>query len=185
MEEALNKKGRFMMNNLALIEPAKAYQSQYIEMIEEWKETGEKLVPFVLRFEYEDFDSFLERLIILRDGPVEDGKTVNSSTFWLVEDHQRVVGAANIRHGLNDSLLNIGGHIGYGIRPSARKKGYATEILRQALIHAKSLGISRALVTCAKDNIGSAKAIQKNNGILAFEAVVGGVEIQRYWISLT
>ncbi|MDU5947066.1 MAG: hypothetical protein E6Z15_08315, partial [Paenibacillus macerans] len=63
MEEALNKKGRFMMNNLALIEPAKAYQSQYIEMIEEWKETGEKLVPFVLKFDYEDFDSFLERLI--------------------------------------------------------------------------------------------------------------------------
>jgi predicted acetyltransferase len=79
------------MNNLALIEPSKDLKNQYIEMIEEWKGTGEKMVPFVLRFDYEDFDSLLVKLIFLRDNPIEDENTVNSSTFWLVEDKKRVV----------------------------------------------------------------------------------------------
>ena len=183
MEEAFEQERTLMMNTLTLIEPAKAYQSQYIEMIEEWKETGERLVPFVLRFDYEDFDSFLERLMVLRDGPVEDEKTVNSSTFWLVEDHERVVGAANIRHRLNDSLLNIGGHIGYGIRPSARKKGYATEILRQALIVARAEGVERVLVTCDDDNAASAKIIERLGGLLEdVRQGHDGIPKRRYWI---
>lgn len=173
-----------MDKSLVLIEPTIVYKDQYIEMIEEWKGTGEKMVPFVLRFDYKDFDAFLEKLKNLRDNPIDDEETVNSSTFWLIENNVRVVGAVNIRHRLNKNLLEIGGHIGYGIRPSARRKGYAAEILKQSLAHAKSLGITRALVTCDKDNIGSARTIEKNHGILDSEAVINGVEIQRYWIDI-
>jgi predicted acetyltransferase len=172
------------MSSLELIEPSKHFKEQYIEMIEEWKGTGEKMVPFVLRFDYEDFDSFLNRLKSLRDQPIEDEKTVNSSTLWLIEDNVKVVGAVNIRHRLNGYLIEIGGHIGYGIRPTCRRRGYATEILNQALKHAKSLGITRALVTCDRDNVGSARTIIKNNGVLDSEAVINGVEIQRYWIEI-
>ncbi|MBW5448089.1 GNAT family N-acetyltransferase [Cohnella sp. CFH 77786] len=89
-----------------------------------------------------------------------------------------------MRHRLNEKLLEIGGHIGYGIRPSERRKGYATEILKQALSKAKDLGISEALVTCDKENIGSAKTIIKNGGLLGSEAVVNGTAIQRYWIKV-
>lgn len=172
------------MNNLVLIEPSKDFKNQYIEMIEEWKEIDEKMVPFVLRFDYEDFDSFLDRIKNLRDNLIEDERTVNSSTLWLVEDKVRIVGAVNIRHKLNSYLMEIGGHIGYGIRPTSRRRGYATEILNQALRHAKTLGITRALVTCDKDNVGSARTIIKNNGVLDSEAVINGVEIQRYWIEI-
>lgn len=172
------------MKNLLIIEPSIDFKNQYIEMIEEWKGTGEKMVPFVLRYEYEEFDLFLEKLIKLRDEPIMDEKTVNSSTFWLVEDNEIVVGAVNIRHRLNSYLLDIGGHIGYGIRPTYRRRGYATEILKQSLKHAKSLGITKALVTCDKDNIGSARTIINNNGVLDSEAVINGTEIQRYWIEI-
>lgn len=172
------------MSNMILIEPSTDFKSQYIEMIEEWKGTGERMVPFVLRYDYEDFDSFLDKIKNLRDNPMQDEKTVNSSTFWLLENDERIVGVVNIRHRLNRYLLEIGGHIGYGIRPSSRRQGYATVILNQSLRHARSLGITRALVTCDKDNIASARTIIKNNGILDSEATINGVEIQRYWIEI-
>ena len=89
----------------------------------------------------------------------------------------------NIRHYLNEALLKEGGHIGDGIRPSERRKGYATEMIRLALIECRKLGIDRVLMTCEKNNIGSAKSILKNGGVLENEFVnsEGCVE-QRYWI---
>lgn len=112
--------------------------------------------------------------------------TVGASVFFLLdEDRDRLLGAVNIRHYLNDSLLKEGGHIGDGIRPSERRKGYATEMIRLALIECKKLGIDKVLMTCDKDTIGSAKSIVKNGGVLENEFVNsdGDVE-QRYWISI-
>lgn len=105
--------------------------------------------------------------------------------FLLDEDRDRLLGAVNIRHDLNDSLLQEGGHIGDGIRPSERRKGYATEMIRLALVECKKLGIDQVLMTCDKDNIGSVKSIVKNGGILENEFVnsEGNIE-QRYWISI-
>ena len=170
--------------SLRLIEPTPKYKKQYIDMIEDWKKSGEKMVPYVLKFEYDDFEALVNRLFDIRDLPFEDEKVVSSSTYWLVNQDDKILGVVNIRHQLNDSLLEIGGHIGYGIRPSERKKGYATELLKLALLKAKDLGITKALLTCDKDNLGSSKTITKNGGILASEDIVGGVEIQRYWIQI-
>jgi predicted acetyltransferase len=170
--------------NLRLIEPTPKYKKQYIDMIEDWKKSGEKMVPYVLKFEYDDFEALVNRLFDMRDLPFEDEKIVSSSTYWLVNQDDKILGVVNIRHQLNDSLLEIGGHIGYGIRPSERKKGYATELLKLALLKAKDLGITKALLTCDKDNLGSSKTITKNGGILASEDIVDGVEIQRYWVEI-
>ena len=83
------------------------------------------------------------------------------------------------------SLLQEGGHIGDGIRPSERRKGYATEMVRLALLECKKLGIRRVLMTCEKDNIGSAKSIIRNGGVLENEFINSDGEIeQRYWIDL-
>ncbi len=154
------------MNELFLIEPTREYQTEYLDMIEEWKTTGEKMVPFTLRFDCNDFDVFLQEIRHQKEDHLENEKMANNTTYWLVNADRRVLGAVNIRHHLTPSLLAIGGHIGYGIRPSERRKGYATKILSLALLRAKEMGIDRALLTCDKNNIASAKTIINNGGVL-------------------
>ncbi|GER65561.1 hypothetical protein BpJC7_17310 [Weizmannia acidilactici] len=89
-----------------------------------------------------------------------------------------------IRHDLNDALLESGGHVGYGIRPSERRKGLASKMLEMPLEKAKELGLERVLLTCDKKNTGSAKTIVKNGGILENEMDHGDRVTQRYWMTL-
>ncbi|WP_438448468.1 GNAT family N-acetyltransferase [Gorillibacterium sp. sgz5001074] len=170
------------MEEYKLVEPSCDYQDEYINMINEWKLTGERMIPFILRYDCSNFESFLDEMLKLKTSTSLKEGIVNSTSFWLINSQGRVLGATNIRHELNRNLLNIGGHIGYGIRPSERLKGNATRLLAMALDKAKLLGIKKVLVTCDKDNIGSAKTIINNNGMLDSEDVVNGTEIQRYWI---
>ena len=82
---------------------------------------------------------------------------------------RRVPGPRRLRHRLTPALLEVGGHIGYDVRPSARRRGHATAMLREALIVALGLGIESALVTCNVDNVGSRKVIERNGGVLEDE----------------
>jgi predicted acetyltransferase len=97
-----------------------------------------------------------------------------------------LVGRLSIRHSLTDFLLKFGGHIGYGVVPQFRQKGYAKEMLRQALPVAKGLGIQKALITCDDNNIGSLKTIEAHGGILEnkLEVEPGKPLKRRYWIEL-
>ena len=94
----------------------------------------------------------------------------------------------DIRHRLNEGLLRFGGNIGYSVRPCCRRQGYATQMLALALEECRKMQMQEVLVTCNKENIGSAKTIQKNGGVLENE--VAGKEngedriTQRYWITL-
>ena len=108
----------------------------------------------------------------------------DSTFFCLDEDRDIFVGAVNIRHYLNEALLRDGGHIGDGVRPSERRKGIATKMIGLALDECRKLGIDRVLMVCDKDNIGSAKSIINNGGVLENEITVEGVVEQRYWIEL-
>jgi predicted acetyltransferase len=90
---------------------------------------------------------------------------VASTTLWWI-DGRAYLGRLAIRHRLTPSLLEFGGHIGYDVRPTARRRGHATAMLRAALPVAAALGIEAALVTCDADNIGSRKAIEANGGVL-------------------
>lgn len=114
----------------------------------------------------------------------ESGLVPDSTFFCLDEERNIIVGAVNIRHYLNEYLLAHGGHIGDGIRPSERRKGYATQMVGLALEECKRLGIKKVLMVCDKDNIGSAKSIIKNGGILENEQKEDGKVEQRYWINL-
>jgi len=102
---------------------------------------------------------------------------------WLIADVEgAVVGRSSVRFALNDYLLAEGGHIGYAVRPGYRRRGYATEILRQSLVVARAGGVADALVTCDDSNVGSAKAIEANGGVLENIVDIGPVRLRRYWI---
>lgn len=173
--------------SLKLIKLTRAYEKQLGEMIDEWKEDQEKnhtnhSPRAIFKNDYHDFDYYLDHLEIKT---AENGKVPDSVFFLLDEENDRLLGAVNIRHYLNDYLLREGGHIGDGIRPSERRKGYATKMIGLALNECKRLGIDKVLITCNKDNIGSAKSIINNGGILENEIVNEDGELeQRYWITL-
>lgn len=154
-----------------------------IDMMDEWTASGEKIVPYAIRkVDYRNFDRYLPSLEVGHD---RDESLVPDSTFFCLDDERSIfVGAVNIRHWLNEGLLLNGGHIGDGVRPSERRKGYATKMIALALDECRKLGIDRVLMVCDKNNIGSAKSIINNGGVLENEIVVDGTTEQRYWIDL-
>jgi predicted acetyltransferase len=166
-------------------EPHAALERSYRELVAEFVNAGEELIPFPLRFDHEDFGAFLAELTASSRGEGISERFVPHTTYWLVAGDE-VVAVANLRHRLTPQLESDGGHIGYGVRPSARRRGYATAILRYALQVAKGRGIRRALVTCNKRNVGSARTIIANGGVLDSEEPLGpdGEVIQRYYIEL-
>ena len=107
------------------------------------------------------------------------------STFLFAFVDQRIVGRVSIRHRLTDALTHAGGHIGYVVVPEFRRRGYATAMLRLALVIARDrLGLDRVLISCDDDNVGSIRTIERNGGTL--ENVVvdprSGAPTRRYWI---
>ncbi len=105
---------------------------------------------------------------------------VPCTTLWWV-DGEDYLGRLAIRHELTDFLLEVGGHIGYDVRPTRRREGHATEMLKQSLTWASDLGIDPALVTCDDDNTGSIRVIEAAGGEL--EDVRGTK--RRYWVPTT
>ena len=131
---------------------------------------------------YESYDEWLGMIEKAAKSPAPDWVPI---TQYFGICNNKIIGTIQIRHCLNDSLLLHGGHIGYSVRPSERRKGFATKMLALALKECKKLGIGRVLITCDKNNTGSARTIQKNGGILENEIKNddGGI-LQRYWIDI-
>lgn len=108
---------------------------------------------------------------------------VPATTYWLI-DNNKFVGHSNLRHRLTKELKKVGGHIGYTIPPTERKKGYGTKILKLTLKKASLLGLKKVLITSLDDNIASQKIIEKNGGKLQDTNKTKEGLIRRYWIEL-
>ena len=131
---------------------------------------------------------FTEMLEILRKEELgqelQPGRVPHTMLYGFL--NSKIVGRVSVRHTLNENLLKRGGHIGYSIAPKFRRKGYATEILRQALSYCKDLGLSEILITCADNNVPSCRLIEKFEGKL--ENKIWDNEkkemTRRYWLTL-
>jgi predicted acetyltransferase len=170
------------MTEVFLAKPALAYRDAYVEMMAEWDAAHENIVPWVLKLEYKNFSRLVAQLSDMARGAALKGGQVRSSTFWLLRRDGTMLGASNLRHVLNDSLYEVGGHIGYGIRPSERRKGYATRLLALSLAEARKLGIRQARLSCDRENTGSEKVILKNGGVFDSEILEEGRAVRRFWV---
>jgi predicted acetyltransferase len=142
--------------------------------------------PFVSGFEPDlSFAEFLEKLARLEKGiGLEPGRVADTFLFGFLG--KNLVGRLSIRHSLNDFLLRIGGHIGYGVLPEYRGRGFATAMLQQSLPVARGLGLSRVLLTCDDHNLASARVIESCGGKLENKVMdeASGYERRRDWITV-
>ena len=132
-----------------------------------------------------DFPSYLRKLRDAAAGRNLGEGIVPESTFWLIEGGE-FVGRVSVRHYLNENLARVGGHIGYEVRPSRRRRGYGKLLLKSGLDKAWDLGIEKALVTCDDSNTASLKIIQSCGGVQDVEVSQGSGRPSklRFWIDL-
>lgn len=174
---------------IKLLKPDIKYFEQYKEMMDEWIMEGSRVSPWPLHLKYhtgEYYEEMLKRVEEVENGINLDGYA-SSTTFWMYDDKaNKILGASNLRHYLTEDGLKTWGHIGYGVRPSERRKGYATKLLKLTLEEANKIGIKRVLLGAYSGNVGSWKVMEKCGG--EFENIVieeeTGLPIKRYWISL-
>lgn len=170
--------------NPALIDPAVEHEAAYHTFIHHFWRAGEaKNAPALPRG---DFAALIEKLRAEARGEQIASGWVPQHTYWLILQGE-IVGESHLRHHLSPMLDILGGHIGYRIAPYARRKGYGTQILGLTMQKARSFGLPRLLLTCDTENIGSARIIEKNGGVLRdqFYYQPRRVEVSRYWIDLT
>ena len=129
------------------------------------------------------FAAWVAGLTAAEDPAHDVGDWVHCSYRWIVEDG-RPVGAIALRHELNDQLLASGGHIGYGVRPSARGRGVASWALARMLDEARRRDLRRVLITCDVGNPASARVIERSGGVLEDVRTVDGRTVKRYWVTL-
>lgn len=175
-----------MKDELELVFPTKEYKKKVEEYLQEFFDNEEYEIAGDGGLDrIKNFDEWLRKIQNdLLEENIEDNRIPATLYLTIRKSDNKIVGNLQIRHKLNDKLLLYGGHIGDSVRPSERKKGYATEQIRLALQKCKELGIDNVLMDCNKSNIGSAKSIQNNGGILENEIYVDSELVQRYWISL-
>lgn len=176
---------------MRLVFPTLEVKDQAIDFINELREYGSEIdgtgsLDEMLRTAtYEDW---LKKVIEDVDvANLRPGRVPALTYFYVREDDNKIVGMTNIRLRLNDFLRTQGGHIGYCIRPTERRKGYATSMLKEALRVCGMMGIDKVIVTCDTVNIASAKTIQNNGGVLdaEFYSDVFETDIQRYIIDIS
>lgn len=163
---------------------AEIYKESFLESVTEFHAEGKQLY-YELPKIANDFAGFVQSLRDQEDPHKLRPGWVPSTEYWLIEGN-KFIGRMGLRHELNDSLLKVGGHIGYEIRPSKRRQGYGKEILRLGLAKAQARGLHHVLVTCDEDNIGSKKIIEANGGVLENALVLPDSPVRklRYWIDL-
>jgi len=155
-------------------------------MVREYASVGDLKFAELKSLLETNFDGYVTLLLNQEKPAASVTSRVSQTSFWYVDARGELIGTIRLRHALTQSLRSDGGHIGYDVRPQARNKGYATQMLHAVLEEARKLGLAEVLLTCAADNTPSARVIEKCGGILEKEAFCPetGKMSRYYWIKL-
>lgn len=165
--------------------PQKKHEQEYIKMIQEFVDNKEIVIPRPMGIkEGENYDDLLERTKKNTEGKNPKHGYMKSTLYFIIDNEEQIIWAVHIRHELNDELKFRWGNIGYGIKPSERKKWYATIWLKLALEKCKELWLDKVILTCKKENIWSSKTILKNWWIWDSEYEFEEKIEERYWIPI-
>ena len=172
-------------DRLELLRPDEGWETAIWDYKREFKEWGDHLDGTA---DLGGAEGFAPWLAAVRDNAnpdtVRPGRVPATTLLGVRRYDRRLVGMIDIRHTLNEYLLKFGGHIGYSVRPSERRKGYAGEMLRLALLECETLGLSKVLVTCDSENEASARTIRANGGVLENRIPEGDGFTERYWVEV-
>lgn len=179
------------LNKLKLVKPSIEYSEQISSYLQEFRDSGELPSGKAMHGgqgmeQYDNPADWIEYCRLLENPetvPVE-GWADASQYFAIREFDGKLIGLLNMRHRLTPRLEMDGGHIGYSVRPSERRKGYATEILRLGLDECRNYGFDRVLATCKAINEASKRTIIANGGILERTVFYDGAERKHYRITL-
>lgn len=173
-----------MANELMIVRPSSEMKEAIWEYRQEYFDSGETHINGSCGIAQADnFDEWLEFVLSIEKDKLRHN--VHASTFFSVrKTDDRIIGSIQLRHSLTPELEKHGGHIGYGIRPSERRKGYGKQQLLLVLDEARNLKLPRVMITCDEDNTASKKTAISCGGILAGEHIYEGKAHQIYWIDL-
>ena len=176
-----------MKNEFILVPPSEAYASEIAAYREEFLATGDSMDGCGSLRRIEDPIEYIERSqAMTRKETVPEGLVQATQFLYVRSSDCRVVGMIQVRHYFNEYLEKYAGHIGYSVRPSERRQGYAKAMLRATLPFCKEIGLDRVLISCIDGNIGSEKTILSCGGV--YESTVylesEDVYLKRFWITL-
>ena len=176
-----------MEEKLLLLRPTAKYIPQYEAYRRECLDFGGRMDGAGSLRRLESGRAWLDEVErFSRPETVPEGKVVSTQFILVREADDRLLGMLQLRHDLNDYLRRIAGHIGYSVRPSERRRGYAKRMLAMALDEARKLGLERVMISCSVENEASRRTILSNGGV--FESTVldetDGELLERYWIEL-
>ena len=177
-----------IQDELELVLPTPEYKTQVEEYLQEFFDNGEYEIAGDGGLDrIKNFEEWLLKVQKdLSEESIEDNRIPATLYLTVRKSDNRVVGNLQIRHKLNEKLLQYGGHIGDSVRPSERRKGYASWMLNNIKPFCRSIGLDKILVCCLNNNVGSRKTILTNGGI--YDGTVYNESqnkyLERYWINL-
>lgn len=176
------------MSEIILKIPTAEYAEQIMEYRREFLENGDSMDGCGALRRCESAEEWLAKVKKMSTPETCPRDRAPDTQYIAVrKSDDKLVGMIQLRYDINHPILSLyGGHIGYSVRPSERRKGYAKEMLRQCLEEAKKAGLVRVMVSCDKSNLGSEKTILANGGVFQCEVNVEGEDepIKRFWIEL-
>lgn len=172
------------MQQVLLEFPTIKHKEQAEAMKQEFFDANEPIINGSALLDQMDYDAWLENTIRNSNPATAREDWVPATTFFAVrKSDKKIIGIVDIRHNLNQEFLtSYGGHIGYAVRPSERRKGYATQILTKALDYARELGVRRIMLGCYADNLASIRTIEKCGGMRTeTKKYIDGRLMNVYW----